>query len=787
MLHYVDSTHRTKTFLLALLVAAGMFLYSGCSRSISSAKPSEETPRADERTKQVTQSGGDTSGLPLAYTSEHLQSVQQNDSASAVKAQLQDTAARAIDGSATTPLPTTFVEQANGGIQPSERRNSLLSKEDILLYYGQVNDEDSASAVDDAVWRQFDLAGEYHQMGVIANREASWEEAQYYFEKALKILANLDIEEDSVLTPESERYNGLLNDVISDYRMTLRSLGQLQEDVTPSVMLERFAEVEDRLNKDSLQVYGAEPAQIVYDLPIKMNERVKSSIIYFQTVAKEAFTKYLTRSKKYQPLFREVLAKYGLPQDLIYLSLVESGYNPKAYSWARASGLWQFISSTGRLYGLNRDWWVDERRDPVKSTDAACRFLKDLYTQFGDWELAMAAYNGGPGRIDRTIRSQGTVDFWKMRLKRQTMDYVPLIYAATIIAKDPERYGFTEVNYEPGLVWDEVIIDRCLDLKVVASAIGCSVADIEALNPELLRSHTPPNYKEYCLKIPAGTKQGFLAAYENMASPKESSWVRHEIRQGETIGTISARYGVSQYAILEANNMSPKSRIFAGKTLIVPVPLDRSGAVAWGNAETQKYEAEGSVYTVRGGDTMWDIARAFGTSVEALRRVNYIERGTRIYVGQRLKLPSDSRNLEKKNTPSGGGSTSSYAAADSEPAGEETADANQAATAIGQSRTYTVRSGDTVWDIARKFGTTTTALRTLNGLSRTSRIQPGQVLVVSKTEDENIVIHTVRQGETLSVIAKQYRTTIARILAANNLDDPDNIPVGQALRIYVRQ
>ena len=154
--------------------------------------------------------------------------------------------------------------------------------------------------------------------------------------------------------------------------------------------------------------------------------------------------------------------QYGLPEDLIYLSLVESGYNTNAYSWARAMGLWQFISSTGKIYGLKRNWWIDERKDPVKSTDAACRFLKDLYNQFGAWDLAMAAYNGGPGRVRRTIKKQKTIDFWKMKLKRETMDYVPLIMAATIIAKEPEKYGFTDIAFEPEVVWDEVTDDFVL-------------------------------------------------------------------------------------------------------------------------------------------------------------------------------------------------------------------------------------------------------------------------------------------------------------------------------------
>ncbi|MCX6833570.1 MAG: transglycosylase SLT domain-containing protein, partial [candidate division Zixibacteria bacterium] len=231
------------------------------------------------------------------------------------------------------------------------------------LYYGQVDSEDSASAVDDAVWRLFALAEEYHSMGVLANREGSWEEAQFYFEKSIKILAGLDIEtdSDSIPTPEATKYNTLLDNIISDYRLTLRSLGQLEGDVTPSVLLERFTDLEGRLEHDTLLVYGKREQEITYDLPVKMNDRVRSSIIYFQTVVSEAITRYLSRTKKYERLFKEVLAREGLPLDLVYLSLVESGYNPKAYSWARASGLWQFIASTGRLYGLKRDWWIDER------------------------------------------------------------------------------------------------------------------------------------------------------------------------------------------------------------------------------------------------------------------------------------------------------------------------------------------------------------------------------------------------------------------------------------------
>ncbi len=645
----------------------------------------------------------------------------------------------------------------------------LSRDEDPVRFFGEVEVSDSAAAVDDDIWRSFDLAEEYHQMGVLANREASWEEAQYYFEKSLKILAGLDVEADTSLTPEAAKYTSILDNVVADYRITLRSLGSLEEDVSSSVLIERFNDIERTLADDTMRVFQEERQQITYDLPVKMNDRVKKSIIYFQTVAKDAFNKYLRRKTRYEDMMLEIIRSYGLPEDLVYLSMIESGFNPHAYSWARAMGLWQFIASTGRLYDLDRSWWIDERKDPIKATHSACRFLKDLYEKFGDWELAMAAYNGGPGRVSRTIKSQGTRDFWKMRLKRQTMDYVPFIYAAAIIGKNPEKYGFTDIEYEDPILWDEVTINKCLDLKTVASEIGCSVDELQQLNPELLRHYTPPNTKNYKLKVPVGTKDRFWAAYEGMPSPKETSWVRHEIRRGETISTIAARYGVSQYAIMEANNMSRRSTIYAGKHLIVPVPLDRASA---GGRSDREYSAKNSIYTVRRGDTMWDIARAFGTTVSALRRINYIERGSRIYVGQKMKIPGSATKLAQNTT-----SDSQRAYASS----------NQSAKTGSTDKTYTVRSGDTLWDIARRYGLTTAQLRILNGLGRSSRIYPGQKLAVSGSgKSIEYLVHRVRRGETLSRIARLYGTSISRIASSNNINDPNNLRVGEQLKIFLK-
>ncbi|MBU8932717.1 MAG: LysM peptidoglycan-binding domain-containing protein [candidate division Zixibacteria bacterium] len=654
----------------------------------------------------------------------------------------------------------------------SEGKSASKPQASWTYYSGKVDIDDSASAVDDEIWRQLDLAEEYHAMGVIANREGSWEEGQYYFEEALRILAALDIESDSLETPEAAKYTIALDDIIADYRVTLRSLGHLDRDVSSSAVMERFGDMAERIGADSMYVSGRQEKKITYDLPIVMNDRVKKSIIYYQTVARDAFTKFLVRSHRYKRMMLEIIDEYGLPHDLVYLSMVESGYNPRAYSWARASGLWQFISSTGREYKLNRSWWWDERRDPVKSTHAACQFLKDLYEQFGCWELAMAAYNGGPGRVRGTIKKQKTIDFWKMRLRRQTMDYVPLIMAATIIGKEPAKYGFENIEFEDEIVWDEVEIDKCLELSVVAKTVGCSTKELQDLNPELLRKYTPPDQKKYILKVPRGAKGKLLAAYESLPSPKETSWVRHEIRRGESISTIASRYGVSQYAIMEANNLSRRSTIYAGKKLIVPVPLDRE---ARSSKKNRNYEAKGSIYAVRSGDTMWDIARAFGTTVNALRQINYIERGSRIYVGQKLKIPSEAKYLASRSTSSSGAISTSSGSSNKISASSKTS-----------AGTHKVRRGDTLWDIARKYGLTTSQIRRLNGLGRSSRIYPGQELIVSggSSSGSKYIVHKVRRGETLDRIARKYSTSIKRIVQANNLRNPNKLRVGDKLKIY---
>jgi membrane-bound lytic murein transglycosylase D len=629
-------------------------------------------------------------------------------------------------------------------------------------------------------WEAIQRAEEYYTMGTLANREGSWEEAQYYFEKSLGILADLDFVTDEQLTPEAVKYSTLVDNVIIDYRTVLRSLGRLDDEAAPSAIIERFGDLEDRIRQDSMIVYSGELPPVTYDLPLVMNDRVKKSIVYFQRVANPAFMRYLTRSRKYDSLFKSILSQYGLPHDLVYLCLVESGYNPHAYSYARAMGLWQFIASTGKLYGLERNWWIDERKDPVKATHAAARFLKDLYTQFGSWDLAMAAYNGGPGRVSRTMKAQRTDDFWKLRLRRQTMDYVPLIYAATYIAKEPAKYGFVDIQFEPELAWEEVKIDRPLELKTVAEALGCSVEEMKTLNPELLRSVTPPNTRDYSLKVPSGSREKFLAAYESMESAKTATWARHKVKRKETLAKIANRYGVSQYAILEANNLSKGTKLKTGTELIIPVPADQgSNRVASNNSggSRREYKAPSGIYAVRSGDTMWDIAKAFGVTTDELRRLNNLGSTSHLKIGQKLRLPSyatsnsddDSKSVTVPAQSKAEKSSGTVAKTSSNP------------------KVYVVKNGDTISEIAKRFGSTTSKIRKMNKMGKSSRIFVGQQLKVVEggpTESE-FIVYQVRRGDTLGRIAEKYKTSVSKIMADNNAIDPLSLQVGEQLKIYM--
>lgn len=312
------------------------------------------------------------------------------------------------------------------------------------------------------------------------------------------------------------------------------------------------------------------------DFPILINTKVEQFIHYFQTKARKVFIQWLARSERYVTLMRNILRENGLPEDLVFLALIESGFNPRAYSKSKASGPWQFIDSTGRRYGLISNWWIDERRDPEKSTIAAAKYLKDLYEMFECWYLATAGYNAGEKKIVNAIHRYHTEDFWELTkyryLKRETKDYVPQMIAAALIAKDPEKYGFSDIDYHAPLQYEKVKVPEVTDLRLVAKACEVTVEEIKELNPELLRWCTPPNFPDYEIKIPFGKKELFLKNFNALSTGEKVHFKNHVVRKGETLSKIASIYKVPLKVILELNRLNKKSRLSIGMNLLIPLP-----------------------------------------------------------------------------------------------------------------------------------------------------------------------------------------------------------------------
>ncbi len=308
------------------------------------------------------------------------------------------------------------------------------------------------------------------------------------------------------------------------------------------------------------------------------NELVKKyvdrQIKIYTTKKRKTFAQWLARAGRYLELIKSILREEGLPEELVYLPLIESGFNTRARSHARAVGPWQFISATAKKYGLKINYWVDERRDPVKSTRAAARYLKDLYDQFGSWPLALAAYNAGEGRVRRALRKCKTDDYWRIiktrYLKRETKHYVSKFFAAGIIASEPEKYGFSDIQYHEPIKFEEVSIDKPASLKFIARCAKTSLRHIKELNPELKRWCTPVDEPTYVLRIPEGTREDFLECFNNAPPNKRMPRVPYIIKKGDTIYEIAKRYGIKRRDIFALNKGINPRRLRPGRILYLP-------------------------------------------------------------------------------------------------------------------------------------------------------------------------------------------------------------------------
>jgi membrane-bound lytic murein transglycosylase D len=489
------------------------------------------------------------------------------------------------------------------------------------------------------------------------------EGARLEFDKAVNVL--LESPYGGRTEPRIREHFDRLVDRISAYEVKALAEGDgfTEKKYEPASIDELLAMSATLAPEDTREVEEAvQNDPVVHDVPIPFdNARVLSFIKLFQGRLREFMQEGLERGSKYLPMIQDVFRAEGLPLDLAYIPLVESAFKPNALSRAKAKGVWQFMRGTGIENGLRQDWYIDERSDPEKATVAAAKYLTTLVKMFdGDWHLALASYNGGPGRVQRALKQTRARDFWTMSAKpralpRETRDYVPMILAAIVIARNPAQYGF-EFAAQPPATYETVTLPRPVDLRRVAEWTDTTIDEIQALNPELRRWTTPVRDEAYQLKVPAGTAALVTAQLGESDTTELASLRWYTVRKGETLATVARKLGVSRTDLAEANYLRTSSRIAAGQKLMVPheatvllaartdrpAPVTESRTLAAVDAVVPAMNAGPTdrikiLYQVKRGDTLASIARLFRTTVSALQTWNDIA-GTRIIAGDRLTI-----------------------------------------------------------------------------------------------------------------------------------------------------
>lgn len=644
------------------------------------------------------------------------------------------------------------------------------------LSWAAKSNDDSYDAWD----KTFEEAEAFYQEGMDYSDNSDWLRAEESFDLSLNSLAELSLK-DADLIRKKKNYINKVIDALTD--ISAQSLAmRISEGMTPdNPDWYSESEVPTDSNTQYLLHHLVDGIDLSrFEMPVEVNERVIREIYRFAYGNSRTFTQAsLKRMLRYQTYITERLHQEGLPKELLYLAFIESGFSPGAQSPAKASGVWQFIPGTGKMYGLDINWWVDERRDPYKATNGAIRYLRKLYRDFGDWYLAMAAYNCGEGCIRKAIRNAGDSSYWNLPIPKETQAYVPRVLAVSIIANNLEKYGFK--NYGPPLPFpDTLTVPGCVPLSKVGNALGVSTDTMTLLNPELRQKMTPPN-TNYLLKLPIGTRSSMNRLLAERSSEFTSCNQKHRVSEGESLVDIARKYKISIAQILEANGVNSTFRVKKGQLLQIPIvnPSDSSKTAPDYNLDPSDPALQSAeippvpeFHIVQKGQSLDDIAAMYNLNADDLKRWNSL-RANQLAKGKKLNLkapldlpetlatpvnlpdpadarPADARPVKPRKTKVEAPKVETFKTeTKTEPKTEKPKDLSQSApqtekgfrkTALKEKirQEYLLRPNENLEDVARKTGTTPEDLLAWNRLKPRSKLRAGQSIVWY--QEKNLVV-----------------------------------------------